>query len=217
MKSTALITSIAALLATAHGLATPVRRTEAPRSPIPEGYGIVDSEQLEWEVETTPGGPKVALNGTVQQVRAQLLEINPKYDEEFAPIISERNAKALEETTPASPLHKRDWTVCWGRMAGARQERIIQGIHYLRGLSGEARNGPGPRNCGRVSCDLDNSIWYCNDNNFSKSMPWFHIANAAQVLVNECTWWKDNYTPQVSGERWHDDRWFVIVTNAPCN
>jgi hypothetical protein len=32
-----------------------------------------------WDVETFPGGPHIVLNGTVQQVYAQLIEINPDF------------------------------------------------------------------------------------------------------------------------------------------
>ncbi|KAK4662772.1 hypothetical protein QC763_603368 [Podospora pseudopauciseta] len=38
--------------------------------------------------------------------------------------------------------------------------RIREGIRYLLGVSGTAKNGPGPGNCGRVSCSYYFAI-YC--------------------------------------------------------
>ncbi|KAK3988489.1 hypothetical protein QBC44DRAFT_370938 [Cladorrhinum sp. PSN332] len=215
MKTTNVIATIALFLASANGLATSARRAEATTGKlVPEGYAIAD---LEWELETTPGGSKVALTGTVEEVHAKILEINPKWDEEFAPIVAEENAKADLQTRAVgdntNKLRKRNWTVCGGYPA--RQNRIREGISYLRGLSGQASRGPGPRNCVRVSCSYNSAIWYCNDNSFTKEMPWFHIANAAQVLVDQCSW-EAHFGTGTAGERWHDDRWFAIVGEEGC-
>ncbi|GAB1217292.1 hypothetical protein ATERTT37_006529 [Aspergillus terreus] len=54
-----------------------VRELEAPIL----GYGV---EEFTWEVKTKPGGPTVALNGTVQDIYARLIEINPTYNRDFA-------------------------------------------------------------------------------------------------------------------------------------
>ncbi|KAK4221914.1 hypothetical protein QBC38DRAFT_460955 [Podospora fimiseda] len=223
MKSTSILSTIAVFLAGANGLATPVmsRRSGEVGSPIPEGFTVAE---LEWEVETTPGGSNVTLTGTVEQVHAKLLEINPNWDEEFAPIIAKRNAEAMaaEGITPKADgvLSKRDWTVCgdsgYGH-DGAHTGAIETGVAYLRGLSGQASRGPGPRSCVQVSCSWSSAIWYCNNNSYTKYMPWVHIANAGQVLLDSCkyytwpNWW-------VSGERHHDDGWFAIVAwNPDCN
>ncbi|KAL2854258.1 hypothetical protein BJY01DRAFT_232004 [Aspergillus pseudoustus] len=105
------------------------------KAPIP-GYGF---EDFTWEMETTPGGPTVLLNGTVQEIYAELLKINPSYDGDFA------------ET-----------------LAAAITRRIREGITYLRSVSGRPTNGPGPGNCGRVSCPYNSAIWWCNDGR----LPW---------------------------------------------
>ncbi|KAK4175092.1 hypothetical protein QBC36DRAFT_190692, partial [Triangularia setosa] len=39
----------------------------------------------------------------------------------------------------------------------------LLGVDYLRGLSGTAKNGPGPAECGRVSCSDYSAIYWCND------------------------------------------------------
>ncbi|KAK4227263.1 hypothetical protein QBC38DRAFT_364594 [Podospora fimiseda] len=54
------------LATAAHGLTTPIVRRENVITGAPvEGYGVVD---ITWEVETTPGGPTVVLNGTIEEV-----------------------------------------------------------------------------------------------------------------------------------------------------
>ena len=37
------------------------------------------------------------------------------------------------------------------------------GIEYLRGVPGKPASGPGPGNCGRVSCWGESAIYWCND------------------------------------------------------
>ncbi|KAK4231899.1 hypothetical protein QBC38DRAFT_450753 [Podospora fimiseda] len=211
MKSTNILNTLAVLLAGANALSTPLAdRSEV--AGVPEGYGIVD---IEWEVETTPGGPNITLTGTAEQVHAQLVKINPNWDEEFAPIIDKRSAE-FDNSLKARALDKRDWIKCGAGHSAARQGAIETGVAYLRTLSGSASRGPGPRNCGRVSCSYDSAIWYCNDNTgHSKSMQWFHIANAAQVLLDACSW-ESWYFWYVRGERWHNDGWFAIVMGDSC-
>ncbi|KAB8203958.1 hypothetical protein BDV34DRAFT_226891 [Aspergillus parasiticus] len=130
--------------------------------------GFVSAEPS-WEVETTPGGPRVILNGTVQQVHEQLLEINPNYDDDFAT---------------------------------ARRGDIEAGIKHLGGVSGQPSNGPGPGNCGLLSCSWGAAIWWCNDNTFTKVLPSFNnIADGAYVILNNC----QRGGVKLSGQDFHSD------------
>ncbi|OOF95837.1 hypothetical protein ASPCADRAFT_405538 [Aspergillus carbonarius ITEM 5010] len=122
-------------------------------APIP-GYGV---EEFTWEMETTPGGPTVLLNGT----------INPSNDGDFADRFTAAEAAAGTETQSATEdgaasLHKRMPVTCTN-YDQAITRRIQEGITYLRGVSGSPSNGPGPGNCGRVSCSYNSAIWWCND------------------------------------------------------
>ncbi|KAK3996150.1 hypothetical protein QBC44DRAFT_365699 [Cladorrhinum sp. PSN332] len=56
------------------------------------GYTIVP---MAWEFETSPGGPTVVLNGTVEEAYAQLLKINPEYETVYG-TIEENAAKKLK-------------------------------------------------------------------------------------------------------------------------
>lgn len=131
----------------------------APRDPT-KGPTFIP----EWEVETTPGGPRVILNGTVQQVHAKLLEINPNYDNEFAALMN----SSSEHGNSTHALETRakfywDKINCNGPWSVCERTKIMDGIEYLRNLFGRPRNGGGPGNCGRVSCSWNAAIWWCND------------------------------------------------------
>ena len=131
--------------------------TNINASPIP-GYGI---EELIWEVETSPGGPTVDIPGTVQDVYAELEKVNPNFVSDFG----------LEDpdnsTSVTAPLESRAYYIesihCdWGGDYCSGQS-ILDGIKYLRGVPGQPKTGPGPGNCGRVSCSYNSAIYWCND------------------------------------------------------
>ncbi|KAI9776480.1 MAG: hypothetical protein M1816_005253 [Peltula sp. TS41687] len=162
-------------------------------APIP-GYGV---DPLSWEVEPSPGRPAVTLTGTVQEVHARLLEINPNYEVEFGSIVHTKEDPAV---TPASAklakrsLAKRDDLKCnnWPRCGSPF---IRQGIEYLRKVGGKPSLGPGPGKCSR--------------NKFTKVLPSFNnIADGAQVILNGC---EDKSKSSVSGQLFHSDKWNVIV------
>lgn len=110
----------------------------------------------EWEVEVSPGGPTVILKGTIEEIRKELLKLNPTWDTDYLkPKPSPKLARRFD--------FSRDKYVCRGRWPQCSADSIQDGINYLRGVSGQPTNGPGPGNCGRVSCSYDSAIWWCND------------------------------------------------------
>ena len=141
---------------------------EANTAPI-QGYKVVD---LTWEVETTPGGPTVQLTGTVQQVHEQLLQINPHYERDFNITYETPSALVAASSNLASrsghphmndALGKRGGHTECNNYGDADYLAILDGIQYLRHVPGTPANGPGPNNCGRVSCSFQSAIWWCND------------------------------------------------------
>ncbi|KAH8671595.1 hypothetical protein BX600DRAFT_434694 [Xylariales sp. PMI_506] len=128
------------------------------------GYAV---EELRWNVEVTPGGPTMALNGTVQQVYAAIKAVHPDFEWPQA-----------QNTTPKARgtffKTKRDTVDCaiYGRdsnndpIDGAALDSVDPQITYLRGVSGQPVEGPGPGACGRVACNYsptrDSAIWWCN-------------------------------------------------------
>ncbi len=114
------------------------------------GYGI---EEMQWDVEVSPGQMGV-FNGTIQEVYRQVLARNPEYQLSTA-------AQRRSEIKP------RGRSMLCGNFRVARRKYIEAGIRYLRGLSGQPRNGPGPGNCRRISCSFNSAIYWCNDVSYS--------------------------------------------------
>ncbi|KFY43022.1 hypothetical protein V495_04216 [Pseudogymnoascus sp. VKM F-4514 (FW-929)] len=193
-------------------------------SPI-KGYGVVP---ITWGVEVSPG-KTVELNGTVQDLIAKINNDHP--ESEFASALTSKLAQVEtrmteEEFSPVdhTNLFKRDDVLCcnFGKPC---QNDIIVGIKYLRGVGGQPTNGPGPGNCGRVSCSFNSAIWWCNDNHSAKTLPSFNnIADGAQVILNSCRHpahkgacgicWNSNAA--ISGQDFHSDNWNVIVRSDKC-
>lgn len=153
----------------------------ALEAPIP-GYIVVP---LEVAVQAVPGGPVINLTGSVEEIHAQLVGINPNFDRDFAFDVSE-----VEAPNKNAGLDKRFGPVCggggynWGAAAGFR---IGEGISYLRGVGGQPHLSGGPGRCSRVSCSWNAAIWWCNDSTGDANLPGFNtIADCAQVIRNAC-------------------------------
>lgn len=123
-------------------------------------YGI---ETIEWEIQAFESGPMLTLNGTIEEVNSQVLQINPDFkiaEPSESELAAAYDASTFEKRTDFSGSHymcdTRDWQPCY-------VSRIKNGISHLRGTSGRPKNGPGPGNCGRVSCAGRSAIWWCND------------------------------------------------------
>ena len=133
----------------AHGLQAGAR--------IP-GRNVVE---LSWEVPISPGGPVVTLNGTVQEVYAQLLKINPNYGSQLGPTTD--SSSAYEGNSELNSPEYEIKTIVCGAYYPALVARIEEGIKHLRSVPGSPGNGPGPKDCGRVSCSWNAAIYWCND------------------------------------------------------
>ncbi|KAK3985574.1 hypothetical protein QBC44DRAFT_404269 [Cladorrhinum sp. PSN332] len=198
-------------------LATLALASDSPTQ-IEEGIPGYKTVPITWEVQPTLDGPPVLLNGTVREVHAQLLAINPDYDAQVAPVL----AAAVTAVTTSdkrnsdnSPLiSKRDSITC-GVWPSASRRRIEEGIRYLRfDVGGRPGNGPGPGNCGRVSCSYNAAIWWCNENRVPYQLQGFwQIGDGAQAVVNGCA---SGQASQVSGQRFHGGNWNVIVRGDSC-
>ncbi|KAK1778640.1 hypothetical protein QBC45DRAFT_451462 [Copromyces sp. CBS 386.78] len=179
-------------------------------SPIP-GYGI---EELIWEVETTPGGPTVNIAGTVQDVYEQLEKVNPNFVSDFG-LDDPDNSTSL-----AAPVESRAYyieAIHCDYFEYATASAIREGIKYLNGVPGKPSNGPGPGNCGRVSCSYNSAIYWCNDNTYTKTLDAFgSISLAAQTLLDRCGSSGLWYAEVARGQIFMTDRWNVIVRKDKC-
>jgi hypothetical protein len=195
---------------------------------------------LSWDVEVSPGGPIITLNGTIEEVHAQLTKINPNHDAEFA----------LHNTNKPAPgttaLKKRadGWqsvrgcSTRWEKALSTTVDDMILGLDAAKGKPNE---GPGPGTCGQVSCKDDNSIWWCNDvktplspflspprsslqplpstQQNARQTPrrygldhFYEIADGARLIRNECSYATFEKPDYYSGQVFRENwEWNVIV------
>ncbi|KAF8850124.1 hypothetical protein BDZ45DRAFT_680021 [Acephala macrosclerotiorum] len=181
-----------------------------------EGYNIVD---IQWEVLTTAGGPTVLVNGTIQEVYQQLSAINPDFETEFPP--TDKKSLARRAVAAEKRDNEKRYTVesyfCGGRWAYCDFDSIISGVNYLDGVSGSPTNGPGPGNCGRVSCSYDAAIYWCNDHTTSYTLNSFaDIATGADNIAVNCYIDIGDGVLWTSGQQFYTDSWNVIVRQDSC-
>ncbi|KAL4968610.1 uncharacterized protein BDV14DRAFT_144709 [Aspergillus stella-maris] len=169
-------------------------------------------EMPSWEAEPTPGAAPIILNGTLEDVYAQLKEINPNYDTDFKDIIA--HEQAAEEDVYRSNNHKVN---CWEKgKIGATIPGVNYGIQVLRRL---ARTKPKPRpgqrpgpdlekmRCMPAICHRGDAIWWCNLDDKPKTLPsWNNVADGGEVLKEHCT-----KRGRVAGVHQHNDKWTVAV------
>ncbi|PNY26251.1 Uncharacterized protein TCAP_03816 [Tolypocladium capitatum] len=167
--------------------------------------------QASWEVEVSPGGPTVVLHGTVEEVYAQLIKLNPDRDAQFADYDSRMgNHTTLEKRTDFSNAKLYcgwPWPTC--------DTNTIQGsINHLRHVRGRPWGDCGPGNCMLASCQDTFAIWWCNDDPKPKTLlSYGSIADGAQYLLHHCVGiGQDSF----SGQIFHHTNWNVIVSNSTC-
>ncbi|KAL8391924.1 hypothetical protein RB595_002217 [Gaeumannomyces hyphopodioides] len=206
-----------------------------------DGYEIYNTT---WVAEVRPQGEVVELNGTLQQVHAQLLRLNPNYNADFH--INMEGLRHIHEgwsmfcinagcpptttttTTTSSKLLQDDTvytfrgfvqTKCLHHDSLARMKAIDEGVWYLRNVrNARPKNGPGPNNCGRVSCSWAAGIYWCNDHDEELEVYEFNtIADGAHWAAHMCQF----HPPGVEVIKWgggqalHVDNWRVVVIHDP--
>ncbi|PIA99143.1 hypothetical protein CB0940_03813 [Cercospora beticola] len=172
-----------------------------------EEFKAYSFEPLQWKVPASPGGPLVKMNGTVQEVIAQLRELNPHFDES-SESGHDTLQKRLDFTGAIYHCHQ-PWN------SGYR-DIVEDGITYLRKVGGVPNAGPGPASCARVSCSYNGAIVWCNDNPEPKTLFSFgSIADGAQFLVNNCKLRSPTDT-DIGGRVFHNTGWNVAVERADC-
>ncbi|KAL4772414.1 hypothetical protein BDW60DRAFT_207042 [Aspergillus nidulans var. acristatus] len=157
-----------------------------------------------FQVVPYPGADKITLSGTMQEVYAKILKINPNYEEDWKNV---HNTNSKSEPRSDRPR----LINCDGSNGYAKTNKIRDGISYLRkfklppGLKGNT--------CQVVSCSYDSAIRWCNDLPTLRILPSFdNIADGAQVILDWCQKnWND-----VGGVLDHRDGWRVFVDKGNC-
>ncbi|KAG5967047.1 hypothetical protein E4U57_001376 [Claviceps arundinis] len=176
-----------------------------------------------WNVVIEPGQEdKIVVNGTVQQVDAYMEDNYPGWSARWANFTSKsapsKRATAAHPPRPDSNMMKVKSVMCNHPLPGCLTGAISGGIDYLRKIrkGRHPRNGPGPRNCGKVSCSDDAAIFWCNDTDQPKILDSFSdIALGAEVVVYLCG--TDGYDVMVSGQAFLFGDYSVIVGRENCD
>lgn len=122
-------------------------------------YDVVD---LEWNLNIN-NSLTVTVTGTVQDVFNRLSELNPAAATAIQETIDGSPTSALTQRDDDDPYNATNFFCSVNGWSDADCFHIGEGIDYLRLLDGTPGNGPGPGNCGRVSCSYNSAIYWCND------------------------------------------------------
>ncbi|CAP73377.1 uncharacterized protein PODANS_2_7610 [Podospora anserina S mat+] len=139
------------------------------------GYNIVD---VSWDLPVKLDDPTseiVTVTGTIEEAIAQMEAAYPGWNETFQAGIPTDPMPTGDDTSfvSAGTADEQPESInCKVDYDGARTSKIWDGICYLRRLNTDPpKNGPGPGNCGRVSCSWKSAIYWCND----VSSPWLWV------------------------------------------
>ncbi|KAK3397670.1 hypothetical protein B0T20DRAFT_453742 [Sordaria brevicollis] len=218
MRSSTFVSgAVLAILQAIPSSALPASDGKLAQGPI-LGYGI---EDITWKVKAHPDGPSMNVTGTVQQVYAALDKVNPNFRKDFG-IGNESNNSVLAMTTESNSNYELQSLAC-DVFDYAQRTATQDGIKHLNSVPGAPSNGPGPRNCGRVSCSYESAIYWCNDNPTVQSLDSYSsIGWAAQFVLDS----KDQKCGDIWGELPSDNgvkgqvfvkgNWNVIVRKDKC-
>ncbi|KAJ6445643.1 hypothetical protein O9K51_00404 [Purpureocillium lavendulum] len=161
------------------------------------------------EHEVKPGGPRVAVDGNIQQVPAQLLKLKG----------SGANGTS---STPQRRDQKGDWAGSQFKVRCARSgsseaaevARIEKGVAELRGVGGQPKMSAGPGECKTASCSHNSAISWCNNNWANTELPAFSfIAEGAELILKDCK--RGPNGSLVKGEVYHKDRNVSVSVLTP--
>ncbi|TLD19462.1 hypothetical protein E2P81_ATG07079 [Venturia nashicola] len=207
MRSTKVLAMIAGTFMVA------VTQVLAAPSPIP-GYEIVP---MTWTVPNGTDGSFIKLQGTIQELDAQLARDHPHIKRELVFDVDNGTytADAAANISVAAASNPRgvpsqDWREhAWCPEPGccgyanwkrANAYHILTGVDYLKGFKHEI-GVDGPNQCSRVSCSYDSAIFMCNDDGKA-------LGEAARKITANC-WWTmpDSFPPlnEILGQLWSDD------------
>ncbi|KAK4641038.1 hypothetical protein QC761_0098090 [Podospora bellae-mahoneyi] len=149
---------------------------------------------------------------STEQSRTRLMKWNTSISARTKP--SKTTYEPLLKPTPLKTRKTRRGGTATSRVSDAKHGPQKKGITYLRGVEGTPKNGPGPNECGRVSCGYGAAIHGCNENGFEKEVTWNGIADGAEDLKGLCGTHRRWSTVKVRVD--FKDNWNVVVVDNDC-
>ncbi|KAI1265381.1 hypothetical protein F5Y18DRAFT_50651 [Xylariaceae sp. FL1019] len=137
------------------------------------------------------GFEDTVFTGTIEDVIHQMKEIKgvnfvPDFVRKAEAEIETRIIQAQD--VPQPPSTNLQMSCIRDGLSAALLIPIRNGVRYLQHLSDSVvcQNGPGPDNCGRISCSDTSGIWFCNENAapsapFKCSIFAFYASNIAET------------------------------------
>ncbi|KAE8444786.1 hypothetical protein EG329_014246 [Mollisiaceae sp. DMI_Dod_QoI] len=130
-------------------------------------------------------GVEVELNGTVQEIYAQFLQMHPEITANLTTAgshtLSSKSLETLEarfkSTIYCCPV------ASWGWLP-ANVPALNAGIEYLDNFKGSC--SAGGHGCARISCSNGAAIWLCNDNDFTIYENCGYMATYVDDLATAC-------------------------------
>ncbi|KAH7129346.1 hypothetical protein B0J13DRAFT_563852 [Dactylonectria estremocensis] len=193
-------------------------------TPTPEATGGSDTETEvdvpTWNIEDASDGSIVQVNGTVEQLYAELADNHPEllataFDlNALGTLPDDDNDDGYEEEDAASLSKRTDFGgssyYCYAGNLRASRSRLKEGIKYLNAVSGKPTMGAG--GCHRVSCSYNAGIRWCNQDFVRKTLNSFgSIADGAQFVLNTCP-----SGSKVGGLATHKSKWRVEAHKMDC-
>jgi hypothetical protein len=188
--------------------------------------GLTDENTVPATFIGSYGDHEYALNGTVEQVLAQLKELHPEVElkkrEVTSRAVLNKVCLPLIPLPLISPNHSQEMPpLCipirgWN-WATAYMPDIQAGVVYLDNLN--TRINIGPTSCSRISCSWNGAIYLCNDNPYSIQPASPYLASYAQDLINICTTGSDDHYPdykRTGGQEFDTDGYNIIVREDSC-
>lgn len=168
---------------------------------------------MKWTGLAFPNGTYVSLHGNIQQIQAQLLEINPNYGSDFPP--SDKNEEVHIElrkrhTVCYNSINTLVYTMIWPSLSPKLsktnnyqqstlschlQSRVTipapieSGIDRLIQVGGACHVGP--LQCTNIYCSQDASIRLCNSNNWDIKPQCNYLATYAVSILAACSFVAD--------------------------
>ncbi|KAI6088723.1 hypothetical protein F4821DRAFT_257562 [Hypoxylon rubiginosum] len=170
-------------------------------SGIPDGYSLGN---VTWVGNITAGGPEVTFTGaSFPEIEAQIRQANPNFAWPEHDVSSADKAMLVDHLSCDLP-----------QFYYAVRDKVIDGIDYLRGKTGQCHMDAGPYVCSRISCSYDSAIFWCNDNDTPLTIDCGLWSEYAQNILDECQ--TDDASEHIKGQQFNVDNWNIIVGYSKC-